>query len=184
MKRRFLLFTLLAAFAMVIAGCSKDSCSSSSNGGGGNNPTPPTPPTPGNYGTITVAGQNYNIAGGVHEIYYDDDLQQNVVALELADRVDGASNTNGFVVELIGLDNLPSSGSYQFTIQDPMPAGSCGGCFISSQGMLYCSSGTVTVSGTSDNYRIQASGNATPMGGSGNMAFTVNFNGPLPYYEE
>ena len=180
MKKSFLFLTLFAAFAMIFASCSKDKDSASNNGGGNN----PTPPTPGNYGTITVAGQNYNIAGGVHEIYFDDDLQQNVVSLELADRVDGSSNTNGFVVELIGFNNLPSSGSYQFTMQDPMPAGSCGGCFISSQSMLYCSSGTVTVSGTSDNYRIQASGNAISMGGGGNFAFTVNFSGPLPYYEE
>ena len=139
---------------------------------------------PGSYGTITVAGQSYNIAAGVHEIFYDDDLGQNVVTLELADRVNGSSDTNGFVAEIIGIDNLPANGTYQFILQEQMPAGSCAGCFVSSQGLLYCTSGTITVSGTSASYNIQASGSAMPMGGGNNMSFSVNFNGPLPLYEE
>lgn len=141
-------------------------------------------PPIGNYGTITVAGQSYNIAAGVHEIYFDEDLQQNVVTLELADRVNGSSDTNGFVAEIIGIDNLPASGTYQFIFQEQMPAGSCGGCFVSSQGILYCTSGTITVSGTSENYHIQASGIAIPYGGSENMSFAVSFDGPLPLFEE
>ena len=178
-KKSMALLAFVAVFAMIFTGCKKDDSSSSS--GGGNNPTPPTP---GNYGTVTVAGQSYNIAAGVHEIYFDEDLGQNIVSLELADRVDGSEDTNGFVAEIIGIDNLPANGTYQFILQEQMPAGSCAGCFVSSQGLLYCTSGTITVSGTSASYNIQASGSAMPMGGGNNMSFSVNFNGPLPLYEE
>lgn len=178
-KKSITLLAFVAVFAMIFTGCKKDD---SSNNGGGSGPTPP--PTPGNYGTVTVAGQTYNIAAGVHEIYFDEDLQQNVVSIELADRVDESDDTNGFVAEIIGIDNLPANGTYQFTLQEQMPAGSCAGCFVSNQGLLYCTSGTLTVSGTSASYNVQASGSAIPFGGGSNMSFTVNFNGPLPLYEE
>lgn len=167
------LFMALAVFAMIFTGCKK---SDSSNNGGGVIPTP-TPPI-GDYGTITVAGQEYNIVIASYKAYYDEELQKNVVAIGLADGI--TEDANIFALSLIGVQNLPSNGTYEYTVQDPMPDGSCSGMLKSQQGVLLCIDGTATLSGTADNYSIQSSGSATPLGGNGQeMSFNVNFNGPM-----
>lgn len=173
-KTSMTLFALVAAFAIIFVGCSKDSSSSSNSG----NPTPtPTPPV-GEYGTITVAGQDYTIVVASYEAYYDEDLQKNVVAIGLADGI--TENANTFTLGLIGVQNLPSNGTYNYTLQDPMPDGSCSGILKSQLGTLLCIDGTATLSGTTDDYTITSSGSATPLGGNGQeMSFSVDFNGPM-----
>lgn len=175
-KKSMALLALVAVIALAFTGCKKDSSSSS---GGGNTPTP-TPPT-GNYGTVTVAGQSYNIALAGYEAYYDEELSQYFVTIVLADRTN-IQTANMVELTIVGAQSLPASGTYQYTIQDPMPVGSCGGMLSSPQnGDLICIDGTLTVSGTSDNYTINTSGSATPFGtgGSQEMPFSVHFEGPL-----
>ena len=170
-KKSVALLAFVAVFAMIFTGCKKDD-SSSSSGGGGNIPT-------GDYGTVTVAGTSYNIAVAGYEAYYDEDLQEYLLTIVMADRTNyQTANMVEFVI--VGAQSLPSSGTYNIISQDPMPVGSCGGMFMSPQsGKLICTSGTLTISGTSSDYHIQSSGQATPMGGGTAMAFTVNFEGPL-----
>lgn len=167
------LFMALAVFAMIFTGCKK---SDSSNNGGGVTPTP-TPPVVGDYGTITVAGQEYTIVVASYEAYFDEDLQKNIVAIGLADDITETANI--FAINLIGVQNLPSNGTYEYTVQDPMPDGSCSGMLKSQQGVLLCIDGTATLSGTAANYSIQSSGSATPLGQGQEMAFNVSFNGPM-----
>lgn len=170
--RSVTLFMALAVFAMIFTGCKK---SDSSNNGGGVIPTP-TPPI-GDYGTITVAGQEYNIVIASYEEYFDEDIQKNVVAIGLADGI--TEDANIFALSLIGVQNLPSNGTYNYSVQDPMPDGSCSGMLKSQQGVLLCIDGTATLSGTTADYRIQSSGSATPIGQAQEMSFNVNFNGPM-----
>lgn len=176
-KKSMALLALVAVIALAFTGCKKDSSSSSSSGGG-DTPTP-TPPT-GNYGTVSVAGQSYNIALGGYDAYYDDELSQYFVTIVLADRTN-IQTANMVELTIVGAQSLPSSGTYHYTIQDPMPAGSCGGMLSSPQnGDLICLDGTLTVSGTSDNYTINTSGSATTtVGGGHEMSFNVHFEGPL-----
>ena len=176
LRKSTILFMALAVFAMILTGCKKDSSSSS---GGGNTPTP-TPPA-GNYGTVTVAGQSYNIALGGYDAWYDEEDGKYYVSIVLADRTN-IQTANMFSVTIVGAQSLPASGTYQYTVQDPMPDGSCGGYFESPQnGELVCLDGTLTVSGTSSNYTLNTSGSATPVGqGYGQeIAFSVHFEGPL-----
>ena len=174
-RKSMALLALVAVIALAFTGCKKDSSSSSSGGGGGGNiPT-------GDYGTVTVAGQTYHIALAGYEAYYDEELSQYFVTIVLADRTN-IQTANMVELAIVGAQSLPASGTYQYTIQDPMPVGSCGGMLSSPQnGDLICIDGTLTVSGTSDNYTINTSGSATPMGmgGSQEMPFSVHFEGPL-----
>ena len=170
-KKSVALLAFVAVFAMIFTGCKKDD-SSSSSGGGGNGPTPPV----GNYGTITVANQSYTIKVAGYEAYYDEDYQTNIVTIVMADGT--SQNSNFFEVSIIGPQSLPASGTYQYTMTPT--ANTCVGMFDSSQGSLMCTSGTLTVSGTSSDYHVQSSGQATPMGGGGGtMSFSVNFEGPM-----
>lgn len=173
-RKSMALLALVAVIALAFTGCKKDSSSSSSGGG-----TTPVVPT-GDYGTVTVAGQTYNIAVAGYEAYYDEDLSQYFVTIVLADRTN-IQTANMVELTIVGAQSLPSSGTYNYTVQNPMPNGSCAGLLKSSQGSLTCIEGTLTVSGTSDNYTINTSGSATPMGmgGSQEMPFSVHFEGPL-----
>ena len=173
-RKSMALLALVAVIALAFTGCKKDS--SSSSGGGGTTPVVPT----GNYGTVSVAGQTYNIAVAGYEAYYDEELHQYFVTIFLADRTN-IQTANMVELTIVGAQSLPENGTYNYTIQDPMPAGSCGGMFESSQGSLICVDGTLTVSGTTANYTINTSGSATPFGmvGGQEMPFSVHFEGPL-----
>ena len=173
-RKSMALLALVAVIALAFTGCKKDSSSSS---GGGTTPVVPT----GNYGTVSVAGQTYNIAVAGYEAYYDEELQQYFVTIVLADRTN-IQTANMVELTIVGAQSLPENGTYNYTIQDPMPAGSCGGMLSSPQnGDLICIDGTLTVSGTTANYTINTSGSATPFGtgGSQEMPFSVHFEGPL-----
>jgi hypothetical protein len=175
LRKSTILFMALAVFAMILTGCKKDSSSSNGGGGGGNNvPT-------GNYGTVTVAGQSYTIALGGYDAWYEEEDQQYYLSIILADRAN-IQTANMVELTIVGAQSLPANGTYNYTIEDPMPVGSCGGMFESQQnGALICLEGTLTVSGTASNYTINTSGSATPMGqGYGQeIAFNVHFEGPL-----
>lgn len=174
-KQSSVLFMALAVIAMILTGCKK---SDSSNSGGGDTPTPPTPPA-GNYGTVTVGNQSYPIAIGGYKVYYDEDLQANVVTVALADGTNETANMFGFTIP--NVENLPT-GTFAYCTENPIPAGKCVGIFRNSGGnVLYCVSGNVTIATSGSNYKIQSSGKANiPIGSPATeQSFAVNFEGPL-----
>lgn len=174
-KQSTVLFMALAVIAMILTGCKK---SDSSNSGGGDTPTPPTPPA-GNYGTVTVGNQSYPIAIGGYEVYYDEDLQANVVTVALADGTNETANMFGFTIP--NVENLPT-GTFAYCNENPVPAGKCVGIFRNSNGdLLYCTAGSVTITASGSNYKIQSSGKANiPIGSPATeQNFAVNFEGPL-----
>ena len=172
-KQSSVLFMALAVIAMILTGCKK---SDSSNNGGG---VTPTPPPSGNYGTVTVGNQSYPIAIGGYEIYFDEDLQANVATVALADGTTQNANMFGFTIP--NVENLPT-GTFEYCIEEPVPAGKCVGIFRNSNGdLLYCTAGSVTITASGSNYKIQSSGSANTLFGTATSAqsFTINFEGPL-----
>jgi len=172
-KQSTVLFMALAVIAMILTGCKK---SDSSNSGGG---VTPTPPPSGNYGTVTVGNQSYPIAIGGYEIYFDEDLQANVATVALADGTTQNANMFGFTIP--NVENLPT-GTFEYCIEEPVPAGKCVGIFRNSNGdLLYCTAGSVTITASGSNYKIQSSGTANTLFGTSASAqsFTINFEGPL-----
>jgi len=172
-KQSTVLFMALAVIAMILTGCKK---SDSSNNGGG---VTPTPPPSGNYGTVTVGNQSYPIAIGGYEIYFDEDLQANVATVALADGTTQNANMFGFTIP--NVENLPT-GTFEYCIEEPVPAGKCVGIFRNSNGdLLYCTAGSVTITASGSNYKIQSSGTANTLFGTSASAqsFTINFEGPL-----
>ena len=166
------LFMALAVFAMIFTGCKK---SDSNNGGG-------TPiPTPGNYGTITLGDQTYNIVIGGYEAYYNEELQTNVVTIALADGTSESANMYGLSIP--NYDNIPT-GTFDYTISGNEAEGMCMGIFTQggTQNVLLCLSGSVTIRQSGSKYKIVSSGIASdnPFGTQGSgLQFTVDFEGPL-----
>lgn len=175
LRKSTILFMALAVFAMIFTGCKKDSSSSSSNSGGGGGGDVPT----GNYGTITLAGQNYTIRVAAYEAYYDEELNTDIVSVVMADGT--GQNSNKYMFTLVGFTSIPASRTFTYTM-NPIADGSCGGGFQSTNGYMACSEGTLTINGTGRDYTITSTGKATPMGGGGMgtpVNFTISFEGPL-----
>ena len=166
------LLAFVAVFALTFTGCKK----SDSNNSGGDTPTP-TPPPAGNYGTITVAGQEYTIAIGMYHIEYNEDIHANFVTIVLADRI--GQNANLYSVSIPYQDNIPLS-TFNYSIQVPTPQGSCRGLFSSNGNALLCIGGNITISQVNGKYKIESSGSATDTSGQGlELPFEVDFEGPL-----
>ena len=178
-RKSAVLFTLIAAFAMIFVGCSKDS-SSSNNGGGGNTPTPTPPPT-GDYGTIHLGDQIYEIHLAEYTQYFDEDLQANCIGIALAD---GTAQTANYYLAVIPFHNEVPTGSFTYTLDDPQE-GNCGGFFQSganTNNRLFISSGNMEISKDGSTYTIESQGVATNMSNAV-ISFTISFEGPLTYSE-
>lgn len=182
-KKSMSIFMLLTAFAIILTGCSKNDSSSSS--GGGSTPTPPTPPTPptGNYGTITVAGQPYNIKLAMYGVEYDEELQFDITTIALADAT--PEDANMYLLSFPHLNNIPT-GDFTYTIIPEQ--GKCMGVLQkgdNEEDGLRCMSGNVTITKNGSNYKIVSSGSATPVSNPNTeMPFSVNFEGPVTLIEE
>ena len=165
-KKSFVLFTLMAAFAMIFVGCSKDS----SNGG--------VTPTVNNYGTITVGDQSYDIAAATYSAYFDEDLQSDVVTIAIVDRI--SDNPNVFSVTFPYKQSI-TTGTFTYTTGEPSPNGQCMGSFESNGNILTCISGSITISSDKSNYQIESEGVASAMLGQGGtqMDFAISFEGPI-----
>ncbi len=175
------LFMALAVFAMIFTGCSKDSSSSSSNsggnsGGGGGGVVPPIT----DYGTVRVGDQTYTIALGAYEIYFDEDLQDNICSIAITD----TSGDNTFSVGIPYRTDIPE-GRLVFSIEDPIPDGKCVGMLTAGENnVLLCASGYVTITKVGTDYKIESAGYAVPIGGGRDVDFGVEFQGPLTQVEE
>ena len=148
-KTSMALLAFVAAFAMIFTGCKKDDSSSSSgNGGGGGGGG-------GQYGSITVGDQHYSVAVGI----FFDDPEEDMFMIDLFDRMD-IQHANEFGISLgNGVHNLSQAvGAYNFTLNEPLPSGSCYGGFVSGQNYLSCVSGSITISAVGSNYKIEAEG--------------------------
>lgn len=179
LRKSTVLFMALAVFAMIFTGCKKDSSSNNSSGGGGGDPTPP--PT-GNYGTIVVGDQTYTIHIGVYTIDYDEDLEADEIGIVLADAAN--ENANMYILAIPYYDAIPT-GTFTYYTGDEPQQGHCGGLLQSNNGAsgLYCTSGSVTISKTGTNYKIESDGQGMSIGGAV-MNFSVDFEGPLTFEEE
>ena len=172
-KKSMVLFTLLAAFAMIFTGCKKDSASSS----GGDTPTPPTPPTPGNYGTVVCGDNQFDIIAGGYTVEYDDELQVNYVAIALVDRIDSSDATKAAVIAIPFYDAIPT-GSFSLTME---PEAEGDGQLIVTTGgdqFFLGKKGSVNITKSGSNYKIVA--NAVVMDyAMTESSCSVNFEGPL-----
>ena len=168
-RKSLTLLAFVAAFAMIFTGCKKDDSSSSSgNGGGGGGGGG------GQYGSITVGDQHYSVAVGI----FFDDPEEEMFIIDLFDRMD-IQHANEFGISLgNGVHNLSQAvGAYNFTINEPLPVGSCYGGFASGSNYLSCISGSISITTVGSNYKIEAEGVAKA--GTTQMPFTVDFEGPL-----
>lgn len=175
-KTGAVLIMALAVFALTFTGCKKkndDSGSSattttnnSGGNGGGGNPSA-------NYGTLQIGNNDYTIAIGGYELYYDDELSADVALLGVTD----AEENNGFGVLIPYFTTIPT-GTFTFSTSDPIPEGSCLGAVHTGDNDLACLSGSVTVTSVNNNYRITASGTAAGQG-IRPVEFSVEFVGPL-----
>lgn len=179
-RKSTVLFMALAVIAMIFTGCKKDSSSSSSSSGGsgGGGDVPPS----GNYGTIVVGDQTYNIHYGVWNNDYDDDLQASEVGIILADVAN--NNANMYVLVIPFYDAVPT-GTFTYYLGDEPHQGQCGALLQANNGAedLYCTSGSVTISKTGTSYKIVSQGTAMATDAT-TMNFSVNFQGPLTFDQE
>ena len=171
-KKSLALLAFIAIIALAFTGCKKDSSSSSSGngGGGGNVPTR-------NYGSLTVAGQSYDIVLGILDSHYDEELQTWFVYLIFEDRLD-AQTANAFSTDF-QIDVAFPTGTFNYVSSLVKPNDNCTGIFRSGNNVLYCQSGTITITGTPDNCTVTASGSASPYDNSFETNFSVQFEGPL-----
>ena len=136
-----------------------------------------TPVQPDEYGTITVAGQQYTILIGAYNVHFDEDLQANVVTIVLADGM--TEDADLFSVVIPYYENIPT-GTFNYCMQSTIPEGMCGGLFKSNNNELICMEGDITIAELNGIYTIESSGTATDMMGQGlEISFNVNFEGPF-----
>ena len=170
-KKSMVLFTLLAAFAMIFTGCKKDSSSSSSGGGGGDNPPS------GTYGKVTYGDNSFNVVAGGYYIDYDDDLQADYVAVALVDRTDGSDATKVFVVAIPFYSEM-TTGTFNYVVE-PSQEGDCMGAILANDDELIATSGSATITKNGEKYKIQSNGSMFDYETMAAVSFSVNFNGPL-----
>ena len=166
-KKSFVLFTLMAAFAMIFVGCSKKDNDSNNNGG---------IPT-GNYGTLTVGDQTYTIRIAGYEISYNNTIQADALTIAFADAT--TENANIFSVPFPGFTEIPT-GTYPYSTISA--EGQCYGILKSSDNnVLYCTSGSITITKNGSNYKVESEGTVNTLLGTANtaMSFSVDFNGPI-----
>lgn len=158
LRKNTLLLMALTILAMIFTGCKKDN--SSSDGG-------ITPPV-GKLGIMTLDNQSYEITSGE---YYDD-IQLNILTIELAD-----GDANVHKISFTGHTEIPLD-SFEYTLK---PEEGASGMFLLGSDVLYCKSGTVTISKAGSNYKIESDGVAGPLLGftTSPKNFTVTFEGPI-----
>ena len=162
------LFMALVVFAMIFTGCKK----SDSNNGGGVTPIPTD-----NYGTIHVGDQTYTIRFAGYNIEYNSMIQANALAIVFVDGIN--ENANSFGVYFPDCEELPIG---TFNYSGIMTEGQCYGVLTSSDNnILYCTSGSVTITKNVSNYKVESEGTANTLVGTANTAmnFSVNFSGPI-----
>ena len=129
------------------------------------------------YGTIIVAGQQYQISVGAYKAYFDEDMHVNVVEIVLADG--HTEDADLFSVVIPYCETIPT-GTFAYSMQNTIPEGMCGGIFQSNNNVLICMEGEITITELNGNYKIESSGTATDMMGQGlEISFSVDFEGPL-----
>ena len=168
------LFTLMAAFAIIFVGCSKDS--SSSNSGGG-----PTPPQPGTYGTFTYGETSCSIAYGGYDCYYDEDDEEYVFTIGFADSE--SENSNAFAIAFIDRQTIPT-GTFSYTTENPSSNAPEGYLITSDQHVYYCNSGSVTITKNGTSYTVTSQATVCDFFGQNTVNFTLSYTGPLPEFED
>ena len=169
-KKSSAFFMALALIAMVLVGCSKKDNASSDNNGGG------TPTA--NYGTIQVGNQKYTIRIAGYEVGYNSTIQADALTVAFADAT--TENANIFGVSFPNCEEMPT-GTFNYS-NDLSAEGMCYGILKSSDNnVLYCTSGSITITKNGSNYNVESEGTANTLFGTANTAvnFSVDFAGPI-----
>ena len=176
-RKGIALFALVAAFAIIFVGCSKDS---SSSNGGGSGPTPPS----GDYGTFTIGSDSYTITYAGYDCYYDDDEEDYIFTIGFADRVvDDDDNANAFAISFLGRETIPT-GTFNYVTTEPSSTSPEGFLITEDQHAYYCKDGSVTITKNGSKYTVTSNANVCDFMGQNDNTFKLNYSGPLTQFED